>query len=143
MRRIDESTAGWSPDWDDEDDPSPEAAEKAPDQLQIRIAKAISNISNVDSALICSPNGMVIAQDKSQDQERDANLGVLVIDQAELIGGFLNSGPFVRAVLSGDENRFFVQKNEDLYLCLNLSKRSSAETVNKSIETVYKRYQSS
>jgi CheY-like chemotaxis protein/predicted regulator of Ras-like GTPase activity (Roadblock/LC7/MglB family) len=142
MRRIDEITAGWNPDGDDEKYLAPEEEENTA-QLQERIVKAITNIRDVESAVICSADGKVIAQDKSKDPESDAELGRTLIEQAELIRGFLEGGPFERAIFSGSDNRFYIQQTENNHLCLSLSKRSSAETVFKSVETVQKRYQSS
>lgn len=140
MRRIDESTAGWSPDWDEEDT-SPEEEQEQPNQLQERIVKALRSIRDVESALICSDDGTVLAQDNSKDPQSDAELGGIIFEQAESIGGFLEGGEFQRAVLSGSKNRFYVQQKNENVLFLNLSIRSSADSVFESVETVHKRYQ--
>jgi CheY-like chemotaxis protein/predicted regulator of Ras-like GTPase activity (Roadblock/LC7/MglB family) len=141
MRRIDESTAGWSQDWDEDDSATPE--EQQPDHLLERIVKALSNIRDVASAVIFSFDGTLLAQDKSTDPEADVEFGGIVLDQADLIGGFLEGGEFQRAILSGADNRVYVQQMNEYVLNLNLSKRSSAETVFESVETVHKRYQPS
>jgi len=143
MRRIDEATAGGSPDWDDGDEGTPEKDLEQPNQLQERIVKALGNIREVESVVICSADGTILAQDKSKDPQRDAALGGMIIEQAELIGGFLECGEFQRAILTGSKNRFYIQQKDENMLNLNLSKRSSAETVFESVETIHKRYQSS
>lgn len=143
MRRIDESTAGWSPDRDDEEEKTPDGELEQPDQLPERIVKALSNIRDVESAVICSTDGTVLAQDKSKDPQSDAELGGIIFEQADTIGGFLEGGDFQRAVLSGSKNRVYIQQKDETVLYLNLSKRSSAESVFESVETVHKRYQSS
>ena len=50
MRRIDEATAGWSPDGEEDIELSDESDDN---QLQVRIVKALSNIQDVTSAMIC------------------------------------------------------------------------------------------
>lgn len=141
MRRIDEMTAGWSPDWDEEE--KEPAIEDSPNQLQERIAKALSNIREVEGVLICTPDGNLIAQDKSDDPEGSLELGGMVYKKAELIGGFLDGGEFERAVLSGSQNRYYVQQHDGHLLYLTLTKRSSVDTIFESIQTIHKRYQSS
>ncbi len=139
MRRIDESTAGWSSEWDEPFSP-PE--EKSGSPLQERIIKAISNISDVETALIYADDGSVRAQEKSKDPEGDLKLGTLLQNKADLIGGFLESGKLERIVLTGSENRIYWQHQKDDRILLRLSKKSSVETVYESVETIYKRYQS-
>ncbi len=141
MRRIDEMTAGWSPDWDEEK--KEPATEDRPNQLQERIAKALSNIREVEGVLICTPDGNLIAQDKCDDPDGGLELGGMVYKKAELIGGFLDGGEFERAVLSGSQNRYYVQQHDGRLLYLTLTKRSSADTIFESIQTIQKRYQSS
>jgi CheY-like chemotaxis protein/predicted regulator of Ras-like GTPase activity (Roadblock/LC7/MglB family) len=142
MRRIDEITAGWSPDWDEDEETEP-ATDGNPDQLQERIAKALSNIREVEGVLICTPDGNLIAQDKSVDPDGGVELGGMIYRKAELIGGFLDGGEFERAVVTGSQNHYYVQQHDDHLLYLTLTKRSSAETIFESIQTIYKRYQSS
>jgi predicted regulator of Ras-like GTPase activity (Roadblock/LC7/MglB family) len=137
MRRIDESTADWNAGWEEEQSP-----EEDDHLLQKRIIKAISNIRDVDDTLISSLDGMVIAQENNSDLERDLTLSGIIHEQAELIGGFLDGGEFERAVLTGSEHRFYLQYKDEMLINLNLSKRSSAESVFASIETIHKRYQS-
>lgn len=141
MRRIDEMTVGWSPDWDEEK--REPAIEDSPNQLQERIAKALSNIREVEGVLICTPDGNLIAQDKSDDPEGGLELGGMVYKKAELIGGFLDGGEFERAVLSGSQNRYYVQQHDGHLLYLTLTKRSSVDTIFELIQTIHKRYQSS
>jgi DNA-binding response OmpR family regulator/predicted regulator of Ras-like GTPase activity (Roadblock/LC7/MglB family) len=137
MRRIDESTAEWNVEWEEDESP---AEDDHP--VQERIIKAISNIRDVDEALISSLDGTVIAQESNSDLERNLVLSGIIHEQAELIGGFLEGGEFDRAVLTGADHRFYVQNKDELLINLILSKRSSAESVYASIETIHKRYQS-
>ncbi len=139
MRRIDESTAGWSPEWDEDAD---QQAEEADNQIQQRIVKALSSIRDVQSALICSLDGTVIAQDKSADTAAEAALGEFIQTEVELISGFMEAGLMERVVLSGSEKRIFMQSQGDNLIILTLAKRSSAETVWQSVQTIYKRYRS-
>jgi len=141
MRRIDESTAGWSPEWDEDEDEG-QQAEEVGNQIQERIVKALSGIRDVQSALICSLDGTVIAQDKSADTAAEAALGEFIQTEVELISGFLEAGLMERVVLSGSEKRIFVQSQGDNLIILTLAKRSSAETVWQSVQTIYKRYRS-
>jgi len=137
MRRIDESTAGWSPEWD-----ADQQAEEVGNQIEERIVKALSGIRDVQSALICSLDGTVIAQDKIEDTAAEAALGEFIQTKVELISGFLEAGLMERVVLSGSEKRIFMQSQSDNLIILTLAKRSSAETVWQSVQTIYKRYRS-
>lgn len=138
MRRIDESTAEWSPDW--EEVSTPDEGDKGI-QLAERIVKAVITNRDVNSAVICSNTGTLIAQEKSSDPESDISLGELLIEKAENIGGYLDGGNLVRIVITGSENRFYYQQQEDNLLFMYLTNRSSAETVYKSVQTIYQRYQ--
>jgi CheY-like chemotaxis protein/predicted regulator of Ras-like GTPase activity (Roadblock/LC7/MglB family) len=139
MRRIDESIADWSPDWEDVSTP---VEEEQGNQLPERIVKAIITNPDITSAVICSNTGTLIAQEKSTDPESDIALGALLIEKAENIGGYLDGGSLVRIVLTGSENRFYFQQQKDNYLLLSLTRRSSAETVFKSVQNIYQRYRS-
>jgi len=143
MRRIDESTAGWSPEWDaDASEDADKPAEEADNQIQKRIVKALGSIRDVQSALICSLDGTVIAQDKSADTAAEAALGEFIQTKVELISGFMEAGLMERVVLSGSEKRIFMHSQGDNLIILTLAKRASAETVWQSVQTIYKRYRS-
>ena len=139
MRRIDESMAGWSPDWENSSTP---VEEEHGNQLQERIVKAIITNRDVVSAIMCSSAGTLIAQENSSYLESDIKLGEMLMEKAESIGGFLDGGNLERIVLTGSEKRFYLQLQQDDLLLLSLTKRSSAETVYESVQTIYKRYQS-
>ncbi len=138
MRRIDESTTDWSLDWEISSAP---VEEERGNQLQEKIVKAIVTNRDVDRAVICSENGTLIAQENSSDPESDIALGELLVERAENIGGYLDAGDLERIVLTGPESRFYYQQQEENLLFLGLTKRSSAETVFKSVQTIFKRYQ--
>jgi CheY-like chemotaxis protein/predicted regulator of Ras-like GTPase activity (Roadblock/LC7/MglB family) len=138
MRRIDESTADWSPERDLE--PEDQIQDTKEGQIQARIVKAVSSISEVKSALLFSPKGTVIAQEKCDDPEREMALGEYILAEAELISGFMDGGAMERIVLSGSEHRLFLMPQSENTLILRLAKRSSAETVFESVQTIYKRY---
>ncbi|MCD6424376.1 MAG: response regulator [Anaerolineales bacterium] len=139
MRRIDESTAAWSQDWEDFDTPTEEEKDN---RIPERIVKTILTNREVTSAVICSKTGTLIAQDKSPDPESEIAFGAELMGKAESIGDFLDSGNLERIVITGSENRYYLQQQEDDLLLLSLTKRSSAETVHESVQTIYKRYQS-
>lgn len=139
MRRIDESTAGWSTELEDKED---QPAEDTGNQIQNRIVKALSSIRDVESAVICSLDGTIIAQNKSADPASEVALGEFVQTKAELISGFMDAGLMERVVLSGFEKRIIMQSQGDHLIILNLTKRSSAETVWQSVQTIFKRYRS-
>lgn len=139
MRRIDESTADWSPEWEDVSTP---VEEELGNQIPEKIVKAIITNRDVISAVICSNTGTLIAQEKSSDPESDIALGALLIEKAENIGGYLDGGSLVRIIITGSENRFYYQQQEDNNLLLSLTRRSSAETVFKSVQNIYQRYRS-
>jgi DNA-binding response OmpR family regulator/predicted regulator of Ras-like GTPase activity (Roadblock/LC7/MglB family) len=139
MRRIDETTAGWSPDWDSESSFQDDEGEI---QVQERIAKAILSTSEVSSAVICATDGTLIAQENSSDPDSDIQLGVLLSEKADNIGGFLEAGDLTRVVITGAKNRFYLQTAEGNLILLSLTKRSSAETIFESVKTIQKRYQS-
>ena len=139
MRRIDESAVDWSPEWEDVSTPVEEEQEN---QIPEKIVKAIITNRDITSAVICSNTGTLITQEKSTDPESDIALGVLLIEKAENIGGYLDGGSLVRIVLTGSENRFYIQQQEDNNLLLSLTRRSSAETVFKSMQNIYQRYRS-
>jgi len=142
MRRIDESTAGWSTEGEEEDADAEQEAEDTGNQIQLRMVKALTSIRDVQSALIYSLDGTVIAQDGSADPAVEAALGEFVQTKAELISGFMDAGLMERVVLSGSEKRVFIQSQDDNLIILSLAKRSSAETVWQSVQTIYKRYRS-
>jgi len=143
MRRIDESTAGWSTEGEEEvDADADQQVEDTGNQIQLRIVKALISIRDVQSALICSLDGSVIAQDKSVDTGADAALGEFIQTKVELISGFLEAGLMERVVLSGSKKRIFIQSQGDNLIILTLAKRSSVETVWQSVQTIYKRYRS-
>lgn len=139
MRRIDESLADWSPDWDNI---TPPVVEDQKDQLQERFVKAIISNRDVTSAVLCSSTGTLLAQGSKDDPESAIKLGVHLMEEADNISGYFDGGEVERIVLTGSENRFYLQQQEDDLLLLSLDKRSSAETVFKSVQTIYKRYQS-
>jgi len=139
MRLIDESTAARSQDREDFE-PPPE--EKKAHQIPERIVKSILTNQEVTSAVICLKTGTLIAQNKSTDPENEITFGEGLIRIAENIGELLDSGNLERIVLTGSENRYYIQQQEDELLLLSLTKRSSAETVHESVQTIYKRYQS-
>ncbi len=138
MRRIDEKTAGWSPDWEEEEDlPLPREKNSG---LEDRIVNALGNLRDVEEALICFPDGTVAAEYKSTDPEGFAGLGGIIQEEAKIIGSFLDGGTFERAVLTGDGNRVYVQFKEERSIYLTLSIKSSAESIYGSVETILKRY---
>jgi len=139
MRRIDESTADWSPDWEEV---SPQVEEEQGNQLPERIVKAIITNRDVNSVVICSNTGTLIAQEKSSDPTIDIALGELLVNKATKICDDLDGGNLIRIVLTGSENRFYFQQQEENMLLLSLTKRSSAETIFKSMKTIYQRYKS-
>jgi CheY-like chemotaxis protein/predicted regulator of Ras-like GTPase activity (Roadblock/LC7/MglB family) len=138
MRRIDETTAGWSPDWDDEDELPPQEPEN---DLAQRIIKSVANIRDVGGALICDLDGTVLAREMSGDVEGERSLAVFIKDKGDLIGGFLDGGRLERVVLSGAKERIYLQLRGDHLLMLDLAVKASAETVYESVEMIYKRYQ--
>lgn len=139
MRRIDESTAAWSSEWEEETFPTEVEPQN---QLQERIIKAIISNRDVTSAVICTTAGTLLAQEKDNDPESAIKLGVQLLEEADNMGGYFDGGDVQRIVLTGSENRFYIQQQENDLLILSLDKRSSAETVNASVQTIYKRYQS-
>jgi hypothetical protein len=74
------------------------------------------------------------------DLEQARALGLFIKDKGERIGGFLDAGGLERAVLSGKEERLYLQLHGDHLLLLELTSRASAETVYESVEMIYKRY---
>jgi len=138
MRRIDESTAGWSPEWEEEIDPGP--AELG-DIVEKRIVKAISGIPGVESALMLTADGTLIAEDKSLEPEREIKWGVFLREKGEIIGGYLDADHLEWVVLTAGDGRIYLQQKGDKMLLLNLPRRSSAETIFESVEMIFKRYQ--
>ncbi|RLE05439.1 MAG: hypothetical protein DRJ13_02000 [Bacteroidetes bacterium] len=107
-----------------------------------RIVKSILTNQEVTSAVMCSKTGTLIAQGKSPDPESEITFGAALMGKAESIGDFLDSGNLERIVITGPENRYYLQQQEDDLLLLSLTKRSSVETVHELVQTIYKRYQS-
>ena len=138
MRRIDESAAGWSPEWDEEIDQEPTEPQES---VEERIVKAISGITDVESALIFVPDGTLIAQDKCVEPEREIKWGVHLREKGEIIGSYLDAGNLERIVLTAASGRIYLQQKDDKVLLLNLPSRSSAESIFESVETIFKRYQ--
>lgn len=138
MRRIDETTAGWRPEWDEETDPEPAEPRES---VEGRMIKAISGITGVQSALILAQDGTLIAQEKCLDPEREIKWGVHLREKGEIIGSYLDAGSLERIVLTAVSGRIYLQQKDDKLLLLNLPRRSSAETIFGSVETIFKRYQ--
>ena len=139
MRRIDESTAAWSPEWEEEED-QPTGEPGTP--IEERIVKALTSIGDIESALICSEDGTVIAQDKCADPESEVDLGEFIQTKTDLISGFMDGGKMDRIILSGSDKRIYMQPQDDNLIILSLAKKSSSETVWQSVQTIYKRYRS-
>ena len=138
MRRIDESTAGWSPDWEDEEELPPPSVQ---DDLARRVIKSIENIRDVGDSLICGLDGTILAREMTGDGEEMRTLAVFLKDKGDLIGGFLEGGRLERVVLSGAKKRLYLQHRGEHLLLLDLTAKASAETINESVEMIYKRYQ--
>ena len=138
MRRIDESTAGWRPEWDERLDPEPTEQQES---VEGRIVKAIGGITGVESALLLTQDGTLIAQDKSVEPEREIKWGVHLREEGEIIGSYLDAGNLERIVLTAASGRIYLQQKDDKVLLLNLPRRSSAESIFGSVETIFKRYQ--
>ncbi len=138
MRRIDESTAGWSADWEEDSELSPGEAQ---DDLAPRIIRSIRSIRDVSSAMICGKDGTVLAQENGAGENDILGRGMFVKEKSELIGGFLDAGGFERAALSGSGGRVYLQQRDDHLILLTLSNRSSAESVFENVEMIYKRYE--
>ena len=138
MRRMDEAAAGWNPEWE-EDSPFQEEQDH---QIQQRIAKTLLSMTEVSSAIICAMDGTIVAQENSSDPDKDAQLGTLISAKADIIGGFLEGEGLKRVVLTGAENRFYLGLTEGDLILLSLTKRSSAETIYRSLNTILARYQS-
>ena len=138
MRRIDESTAGWSPDWDEENFLEPAELENP---LEERIIKAIVSLTGVESAMIIGPEGSLVSQENFLEPEVEINRGVYLIEKGEIIGGYLEGGNLERIVLTTAEGRIYLQEKGGQLLLLNLAVRSSAESVFEAVETIFKRYQ--
>ena len=139
MRRIDESTAAWSPKWEEDED---QPTEEPGNPIEERIVKALSSIRDVEGALICSVDGTVIAQDKWADPETEVDLGKFIQTKTDLISGFMDGGKMDRIILSGSDKRIFMGPQGDNLIILSLAKRSSSDTVWQSVQTIYKRYRS-
>jgi CheY-like chemotaxis protein/predicted regulator of Ras-like GTPase activity (Roadblock/LC7/MglB family) len=139
MRRIDESTADWSPDWEDESPPDEEGQDN---KLHEKIVKTIIANRDVTSVVIYSKTGTLIVQENSNDPEGDISLGEMLKEKAESIGGYLEGGDLVRIELAGSDKRIYFQQQDDDLLLLSLTKRSSTETIYKSVQTIYQRYKS-
>ncbi len=138
MRRIDETSAGWNPDWDEEPEPEPVRPRES---IEERIIKAIAGITGVDSALFIAPDGTLIAQEKITEPGREINRGVYLKEKGEIIGNYLDAGNLERIVCTTAERRVYLQQKGIRLLLLNLPLRSSAETIYESVETIFKRYQ--
>ena len=138
MRRIDESTAGWTSEWEEENIP-PHVNQGS--DVPEKISKAICSHRDVQSSLIISPDGTIITQEQSEDPDGESNLAVFIQEKADLIGSLLEAGVFERAVLTGSNKRMYLQSLDDSCLVLSLSVRSSAESVFESINMIQKRYQ--
>lgn len=139
MRRIDESTADWSPEWDGDDFLQEEDQES---KVQEKVAKAILSNDQVTSAVICSTDGRNLASVDSNDPEYDIQQGILLYEQAKIIGGLLNAGELSRVVSTGADKRSYLQRADGNLFLLSLTSRSSAETVFDSLATIEKRYRS-
>lgn len=138
MRRIDESTAGWIPDWDDESELRPAESQEV---FEERIVKAIRGIPGVESALMATRDGTLIAQEDCADPEREIRWGTHLREKGEIVGGYLDAGQLERIVLTMADGRIYLQLKDDNALLLKLPRRSSAETIYESVETIFKRYQ--
>lgn len=138
MRRIDESKAGWSAEWEGESEQQLTQIQESVDE---RIVKAIMGITGVKSVLFIAQDGTLIAQENCIEPGREINRGKYLQEKAEIIGNFLDAGGLERIVLTAADGRIYLQQNKDKLLFLNLPLKSSAETIYESVETIFKRYQ--
>ncbi len=139
MRRIDESTAGWSPEWDGDGEPS---AGEDQTPIQERVAKAILSHNDVTSVVFFDNNGMLITEEKSSNPDADIELGLTLQERGNSIGGFLDAGNLERIDITGSKRRYSLHDEKNELILLSLTKRSSAEKVFEELKTIQKRYQS-
>lgn len=141
MRRLDESTAGWSTVWEGEikAEPSPE------DILQPRIARALTSLDEIEGVLICDPSGQILGYSGSRSSDKIAGLVQVLIEQAQKLSELLNGSKpegLERLVLSGDVSKALLFPYKDNFFYISLTRRASIDAVWQSINRTLKRYRS-
>ncbi len=136
MRRIDESTAGWSTVWDDEF--SQQESEK--DDLQDRIARALNRIGEVEGAWICTLEGELLGYDGGADPEQIAGLMMNLKERGKLIGDLLAESEPERISVFGTKSKGILIPHSGNLIYLLLVKRASIDAVSQSVNQTLKRY---
>jgi DNA-binding response OmpR family regulator len=131
MRRIDESSMRV------ELDPGEETRAQAwPD----RMATALKAVQGVESVVVSSPGGELLAQAASAEPVMGAGLTALVAQRALGISSSLNAGAPRHTMFTGRGGRFLVVPYKEDYVGLWLSKRHPPESIMLGVTTVMRRY---
>ena len=139
MRRIDESTAGWSTLLDDEFSDQQEEEQ----DLEERVVRALNGIPEVNGALICSPDGGVLGSAGIEDPQQSSQLVIRLLEKTRAAGNVLNASPPERIVIDGKDSKSILQPQNGMLIYLLLVKRASIDAVTQTIHQILKRYRMS
>lgn len=107
---------------------------------QDRMATALAAVKGVESVVVCSPGGELLAQASSTDPVTGAGLTALVAQRALGISRSLNAGEPRRASITNGGGRFLVVPCQNDYVGLWLSERHPPESMMLEVTTVMRRY---
>jgi len=107
---------------------------------QDRMATALAAVKGVESVVVCSPGGELLAQAASTDPVMGAGLTALVAQRALGISRSLNAGEPRYASITDGGGRFLVVPCEEDYVGLWLSERHPPESIMLEVTTVMRRY---
>ena len=139
MRRLDERGEGWDPD-------QPEAAQQQEsrqgDNMAVRVARALHGIAGLESVLIISPEGAVLAAEMPEMPEQEPELSLFIKDYNLALGEIIRGGQPQRLVITGEDAiKLYIPLGEDVIYC-QLESRVSVGSIWRAVQTILRRYRS-
>ena len=132
MRRMDEVGEDLDLEWDDD---------AIGDEAGVgRVARALEALEGIESVVICSPGGELLAGTSGADPARAASLAALGGQRALGIALALSAGQPTYIFITGALGRLMVVPYGEDLVGLWLSGRSLPESALKAVKTVFRRY---
>ncbi len=136
LRRIDEQALVRS----DEDDEAEREQQKAEREAAERMAKDLTRINGIESALVTSKYGDVIGFELTKDPKAAAALAAFAGRRADELGILLNAGALEQITMSGDNWRTIVFPTEKHLTALSMNPKISVSATANAIQVTKRRH---
>ena len=136
LRRIDEQTLMKSGD----EDAANREKQKAEHEAAERMAKDFTRINGIESALVTSKYGDVIALEATNNPKAAAALAAFTSRRAEELGILLNTGTLQQITMSGDGWRMIVFPSEKHLTALSMDPKISVSATANAIQVTKRRH---